>query len=101
MLNEALRLIRVFHDLKQTETALKLGVSKSYLSEIEHGHKVPTLDLLGKYEKAFDIPLSSIIFFSEEMASGDPASKAKFFVASKVLSMLQFIEQRSGMRHAD
>lgn len=35
MLSEALRLIRVFHDMKQTELAQRLGISKSYLSEIE------------------------------------------------------------------
>ena len=39
MLSEALRLIRVFHDLKQTELADRLGVSKSYLSEIESGEE--------------------------------------------------------------
>ena len=39
MLSEALRLIRVFHDMKQTELADRLSISKSYLSEIEGGEE--------------------------------------------------------------
>ncbi len=43
MLGEALRLIRVFHDLKQNELARQLGVSQSHLSDIERGEKTPSL----------------------------------------------------------
>ena len=67
MLNKALRLMRVFHDLSQKDLAEKLGMSKSYLSEIESGKKTPTLDLLSRYSEIFDIPLSSIMFFSENL----------------------------------
>src|SRR3546814_14803062 len=45
MLGEALRLIRVYHDLKQKQAAERLEVSKSYLSEIERGLKAPTRDI--------------------------------------------------------
>jgi transcriptional regulator with XRE-family HTH domain len=58
MLNEALRLIRVYHDVRQSEMAEKLGISKSYLSEIEHDRKRPTLDLVEKYAEIFKIPVS-------------------------------------------
>ena len=46
MLSEALRLIRVFHDVKQNELAERFGVSKSYLSEIESGKKLPSIDFI-------------------------------------------------------
>ena len=58
MLSEALRLIRVFHDMKQTELAQRLGISKSYLSEIESGKKPPRMDLIERYVSEFDIPSS-------------------------------------------
>lgn len=99
MLNEALRLIRVFHDIKQNEAAQKLGISKSYLSEIEKGHKEPSLDLLRKYEAAFDIPASSIMFFSENMGKSTAKEKARTFVASKIISMMRFVEERSERTH--
>ena len=39
MQSDALRLVRVFHDMSQTALAERLGISKSYLSEIEKGEK--------------------------------------------------------------
>lgn len=100
MLNEALRLIRVYHDLRQNEAAKRLGISKSYLSEIEKGHKEPSLDLLKKYESAFDIPASSIMFFSENLGKSPSKERARTFVASKIISLMKFLEDRSDHAHA-
>ena len=99
MLNEALRLIRVYHDLRQNEAAERLGISKSYLSEIEKGHKEPSLDLLKKYENAFDIPASSILFFSENLGKSPSKERARTFVASKIISLMKFLEDRSDHAH--
>ena len=40
-LNEALRLVRVFHDKKIKDLAIELGVSASYITDIEKGNKKP------------------------------------------------------------
>ena len=56
MINEALKLIRVFHDLRQFELAEHLKVSKSHISEIESGTKTPSLELMEKYSAEFRIP---------------------------------------------
>jgi transcriptional regulator with XRE-family HTH domain len=101
MLHEALRLIRVYHDMKLSDVAVKLGISKSYLSEIEHGRKKPTLDIVEKYSKIFNIPVSSIMFFSENMGNTDKFQKARLAVASKVVSLLKFLEARSDRVYAD
>lgn len=99
MLPEALRLIRVFHDVKQNELADRFGISKSYLSEIESGKKAPSVEIIEKYAKEFRIPASSILFFSEHL--GDPASgqnlaaKARGVIAGKVLNFLKMIEART------
>lgn len=101
MLGEALRLIRVYHDLKQKQAAERLGVSTSYISEVEKGTKTPTLDVIERYSKAFDIPISSIMFFSESLERGGPVDTARTFVAGKVLALMQFLEARSGQAHAE
>ncbi|MGV1906975.1 helix-turn-helix transcriptional regulator [Agrobacterium cavarae] len=95
MLSEALRLIRVYHDLKQQDLAEKLEISKSYLSEIESGKKTPTIELIEKYASQFGIPASSILFFSENLDDPSRASKVKGAIAGKVLQFLQFVEART------
>ena len=62
MIGEALRLIRVYHDLKQSDLADQLGISQSHLSEIERGKKAPTSELIERYSKEFRLPVSSIWF---------------------------------------
>jgi len=88
-LNTSLKLIRQFHRLKQKELALKLDISTSHLSEIEGGQKTPSLDLLEKYSRVFNLPTSSIMMFAELQAKG--ADKAEFKIADKALKMLEWI----------
>jgi transcriptional regulator with XRE-family HTH domain len=101
VLNKALRLIRIFHDLTQKDLANKLQISKSYLSELESGKKNPTLEIITKYSEQFDIPLSSIMFFSESMDSGDNAEKLRGFVSKKVIAILDFIAEKADSSYAE
>jgi transcriptional regulator with XRE-family HTH domain len=96
MLSEALRLIRVFHDISQRDLAARLGIGAPYLSEIEAGKKEPTLQLLRRYATEFKMPLSSIMFFSEHMEDGTPVGGLKVAVSGKVLTLLKFIAERAG-----
>jgi len=95
MLSEALRLIRVFHDLKQFELADRLNISKSHISEIERGTKTPSLELIEKYSAEFRIPVSAIMFFAEEIPNAKRGEKARTKIASSVLDLLSFIERRA------
>lgn len=101
MIGEALRLIRVYHDLKQKQVAEKLGISTSYLSEIEKGRKVPTLNLVQRYSNEFSIPASSIMFFAESVDGKGSYEQTRSFVAGKMIGLMQFLEARSGHAHAD
>lgn len=100
MLGEALRLIRVYHDLKQKELAERLEISTSYLSEIENGHKTPTLELIQRYSATFKIPVSSIMFFAESVEAGGTFERARSLVAGKMVGLMQFLEARSERAHA-
>ncbi|MBU1426900.1 MAG: helix-turn-helix domain-containing protein [Gammaproteobacteria bacterium] len=94
MQHEALRLVRVFHDLNQTTLAERLGISNSYLSEIESGKKAPTLELLQKYATTFDMPVSSLLFFSENLDSPTRSDKVRATIARKTIKMLQWISAK-------
>lgn len=99
MLSEALRLLRVYHDLKQKDLANKLGLSNSHISEIESGNKTPSIEVIEKYAEFFKIPVSSIMFFSEQISGTSSKSavekKAKNAIASKIIGFLQAIEART------
>jgi transcriptional regulator with XRE-family HTH domain len=94
MLNIALRHLRRFHGMKQHELAPKLGISKSYLSEIESGLKshAITIDLLEKYAKEFGIPVSTLMLFSEQLEPGRRSEKLRVAMAAKVMKILDWID---------
>jgi len=97
MLAKALRLIRVFHDLKQVELAEKIGVSKSYISEIESDKKKPSIQIIEKYSIIFKIPVSSIMFFSERIDNSQEGSKIenmRGIIAEKIIKILSFIDEQ-------
>lgn len=101
MLNDALRLLRVYHDLTQRELAEKLEISTSHLSELETGKKNPTLQLLGKYAQVFEVSLSSLIFFAENMEKDVNLERARRVISSKIIALMKFIAERSERTHAD
>jgi transcriptional regulator with XRE-family HTH domain len=91
MLNEALRLVRVFHDLNKTQVAERVGLSKSYITELERGDKKVTLEVLQKYSEGFNIPVSSLMFFAEQAEEASASEKVRTAVAGKVVKMLDWI----------
>ena len=100
MLNRVLRLLRTYMGLRQTEAAERLGISQSYLSEVESGAKVPTLELIGRYSSTFEVPVSTIMLFSENLDDKSSLAKARTLVAGKVVGLLEFLEGRAGVADA-
>lgn len=101
MINRALKTIRQFHGLTQAELALKLDMSKSYLSEIESGKKSIGYDLLEKYSELFDVPVSSLVFFSENIEDADTIpEKFRNVVADKILNIMEWVALRNEAKTA-
>lgn len=90
MLSKALSLIRKYNALTQSQLSAELGLSNSYLSEIESGKKQPSVEILMKYSEYFEIPLSSIIFFSEHVDDKKVTEKVRLGFASSVLTILEW-----------
>jgi len=91
-MNNALRLIRVYHDMNQNDAAERVGLSKSYVSELEKGHKKVTLEVLEKYAKGFNLPVSSLMLFAERSDDSKFVDRTRSFVADKVAKMLDWID---------
>lgn len=95
MINEALRLIRIFHDLNQSDLARKLDIPKSRISEIENHKRKPSLDLIKLYSEEFNIPSSAIMFFAEALPHAKKGENVRNEIAGKVIDILKFIEKKS------
>lgn len=86
--------------MKQVELAERLGVSKSHVSEIENGNKSPSLDLIERYSEAFKIPVSSIMFFAEELPHAKTGDKVRSKIAGTVIDILRFVERKADAEDA-
>lgn len=101
MLNRALKLLRTYHQYTQVELAKRLGISNSYLSELEKGDKTPGLDLLERYSEVFKMPVSSILLFSESINEDrKPGAKLRVGAADKILRLLEWLQERDAVERA-
>lgn len=91
MISDALRLLRVYNKTSQSQLAKALGISKSYLSEIESGRKKVTIDLLSRYSSYFHVPLSALFFFAEELDRSRTVDRAQGAIALGALRLLNKI----------
>jgi len=63
-IGNAIKDLRQQKGFKQTDFAVKCGLSQSYLSSIEQGKKEPTLGILKQIATALSIPMPVLVFFS-------------------------------------
>jgi transcriptional regulator with XRE-family HTH domain len=61
-----IRELRLQRNMSQGDIEKRTGLLRCYLSRVENGHTIPSLDTLQKIASALDMPLSQ--FFSEEVA---------------------------------
>lgn len=92
MLSDVVRLVRKFHNSTQSELASKLGISKSFLSEIESGKKSISIDLLQRYSEIYSIPMSHFFLFDEKLNDGSSRQKIKTMAATKFIAILNWID---------
>ena len=83
-----LKQIRNVYSMTAKDLASELEISPSYLSEIENNKKAPSIDLLGKYSKIFDIKTSSIILMAEDYEIAKNRSKSELFIQKRMLKLL-------------
>lgn len=94
MIGETLRLLRIFNDYTMTEMAQKIGLSQSYLSELESGKKKPSLEIIEKYANAFEMKPSTLLLFSESLEKDEIENQdKKQRVAKAGMKLLKILEK--------
>jgi transcriptional regulator with XRE-family HTH domain len=94
MINDALRLLRLYLGVSQKQIATQLELSQSMISEIESGLKSVSMEVLERYSATFDVRMSQLLFFAEELESEPLKTKGRLIVASRVLSLLDRLAPR-------
>lgn len=92
MIGDTLRRLRGIYGYTAREMSSKLGISSSYLSEIENGKKQPTLDLLEEYSKLFGVRLSSLLRFSEDYDCAEKSGAGQAFITKLMSKLLDAYE---------
>jgi len=67
-----IREYRLQKNMSQGDIEKRTGLLRCYLSRVENGHTVPSLDTLQKIARALDLQLSQ--FFAEELVSKEMSS---------------------------
>ena len=92
-MGEALRLLRIFNGYKSAELAKKLELSQSYVSELENGKKQPTLEVLDKYAKVFEMKKSTLLLFAESLEGEEIKNDKKQRIARAGMKLLKILEK--------
>lgn len=88
-----MRLLRIFNNIKASDVAKSLDISKSYLSEIEHGKKVPTIEIIDKMANLLNVRTSTIFIYEEALNDEGLENNSEFFIPKAAQKWLQVLEK--------
>lgn len=96
MIGDVLKRTRTIYGYKAMEMSALLGISTSYLSEIENNKKQPSLELLEKYAKIYDIKLSSLILLSENIEAAEKKGKGTAMIRNMMIHLIDGMSNSAG-----
>ena len=90
-IGQTIRNYRLQKGMSQGDIEKRTGLLRCYLSRVENGHTIPSLETLAKIATAMDLPLAQ--FFHEK--DGDNGSKAAPHLAEDEVRFLTQIRRYS------
>lgn len=85
-IGEILKKLRFLYSVSAKDLAHGIGISPSYLSEIENNKKTPSLEVLNKYSQVFEIKVSTIMLMAEDY--NENKSKPELFIQKRLIKIL-------------
>lgn len=77
IIGDRLRVLREQKHLSQGDIERKTGLLRCYISRVENGHTVPSIDTLEKLARALEIPLYQLFYEGEKPMDVSAALKGK------------------------
>ena len=74
-IGERIREMRERRQLSQGDVEERTGLLRCYISRVENGHTVPSLETLEKFAGALDVPLYQLFYYGEELPRDRTASE--------------------------
>lgn len=68
-IGKSIKLSLIERGLKAQELAESVGMSKSYLSQISNGHRLPGIDVIERIAKSLGYSVSEFVALGEEKAA--------------------------------
>jgi transcriptional regulator with XRE-family HTH domain len=93
-MSDVLRIMRIANDVAAKEVAESLGISPSYLSQIESGIKTPSMALLKRYSERFNVPVSAILK-AQEVNKKEATLNERF--STKLFRVMKTLEDWGGL----
>jgi transcriptional regulator with XRE-family HTH domain len=69
VIGERLRKLRKSKNLSQGDIETRTGMLRAYISRVENGHTIPTIESLEKLAQAFKVPLYKLFYDGKVSAS--------------------------------
>ena len=66
IIGDRLRDIREAKKLSQGDIEERSGLRRAYISRVEHGHTVPSVETLEKFARALEVPLYELFYEGEK-----------------------------------
>ncbi len=98
-IGETIRNFRLQKGMSQGDIEKRTGLLRCYLSRVENGHTIPSLDTLAKIASAMDVPLAN--FFSENGSNGDGNKAIPQLSEDEVRFLTQIRRYSSGLNDSD
>ena len=101
MIGDVLKRTRTIYGYKASEMSAALGISSSYLSEIENNKKQPSLEILQKYADIYGIKLSSLILLSENFNKITTENKSNVFIRNMMMHLINGMSKDLGEKNEE
>jgi len=62
VIGERIRALREARDMPQSEIERRTGLLRCYVSRVENGHTVPSIETLEKFSRALEVPLYHLFY---------------------------------------